>query len=448
MFGLLGIGTAYLLATLLFGPRVALVAAGFLAISPWHLQFSRIAFEAISLPPVLMLGAYALHRGLKDGRFLAAGAALFSLSTYCYPTAKVFAPLFLLGFGFLHADSLRRRPKAVACAILAAGLVASPNLFLVATNTQQERARQLLIFSANLENERAVRFLNDRDSGSSMASEILGHRVLLVPFVFAYNYLSYFLPDYLFLSGDPNLRHIPRGMGMCFWFYGPLLLAGLGVLLRSAREPSSRLILCWLALYPISASLTIESPHAIRTINVIPVLEIIAGLGLLRLVELARPAFASRSNTSRAALILTSAVIIAVPCEVVRYLIRYHREYPVYSGEAWSVGYREAFGRMEAEKGTYDTFYLSRRIDNGFLFACFLTPVDARELQRPGDLNERLRPYRYRIAWSDSEVRLTPRDAWLMTAQERAAHPDLRVLAQFPFPDGRPHLYLVVLPGS
>jgi len=58
LIGILTVWVLYILVKVWFNRRVALLSALFLAISPWHIQFSRWSVRAIMLPLFFCLGLY------------------------------------------------------------------------------------------------------------------------------------------------------------------------------------------------------------------------------------------------------------------------------------------------------------------------------------------------------------------------------------------------------
>ncbi|MGB3715477.1 MAG: glycosyltransferase family 39 protein [Candidatus Promineifilaceae bacterium] len=92
----------YLLASLLFGRRVALLAALTLAVSFWSLMYSRIGIRHISLPLFMLSSFYSFWRGLKksptvtvDKEITATENLLTRTSTIWFALAGLF-----LGIGF------------------------------------------------------------------------------------------------------------------------------------------------------------------------------------------------------------------------------------------------------------------------------------------------------------------------------------------------------------
>ncbi len=99
--GILGVIALYLLGQEMFSWEIGALSSFLMAISFWHVNFSRIAFRAILAP---MLATYALYffwkgiRGKHLANFLFSGVCL-GLGFYTYISFRV-APLFI-GLGFL-----------------------------------------------------------------------------------------------------------------------------------------------------------------------------------------------------------------------------------------------------------------------------------------------------------------------------------------------------------
>jgi len=66
--GALTLPPLYLLMRRMFGPWAAAIATFFFAVSPWHIHFSRIAWNEIQVPLFCAFGLYFLYRGIESGR--------------------------------------------------------------------------------------------------------------------------------------------------------------------------------------------------------------------------------------------------------------------------------------------------------------------------------------------------------------------------------------------
>ncbi len=98
--GLLTVAATYWLGReMLADRRQALLAAALLAVSFWHVLFSRLGFRAITEPLLQALALAALFRGLRraDRRWLIAAGVLLGLSAYTYLAARLFPVLLIFG---------------------------------------------------------------------------------------------------------------------------------------------------------------------------------------------------------------------------------------------------------------------------------------------------------------------------------------------------------------
>ncbi len=97
--GLLTVAATYWAGCeLLRDRRVALLAATILAVSFWHVLFSRLGFRAISQPLLQALMVAMLLRGLRreDWRWLAGAGVMLGLAAYTYLAVRLFPVLLLL----------------------------------------------------------------------------------------------------------------------------------------------------------------------------------------------------------------------------------------------------------------------------------------------------------------------------------------------------------------
>ncbi len=148
----------YFMARPLFGTRVALVAAGLLAVSAWHLFVSRIAFAAALSPPLTLLALGLLVRALQPGPPISrsaqaalAGCAV-GLALYAYHPSRL-TPLVagLAALLILGRDRQAWRAAAPRLALLAitVALVAWPliNYALAQPEQYYRRLGQTSIFN-------------------------------------------------------------------------------------------------------------------------------------------------------------------------------------------------------------------------------------------------------------------------------------------------------------
>lgn len=402
---LFGTGTIiglFFLGRAVIGPWAGIWAAALLAICPWHLHFSRIAFELISFPFLFVIGLVFLIRFTQGRRTLPLAFFFLGGCLYAYAVAKLFVPLFLIGFGLLYLPTVWRRWRE--------WLIAVPVLLLtVAPVVQFDLAHQR--GSRYFENTSILR--------ADAPPEELARQ-------FGKNYAEFFSPDFLLERGDRIVRHAVRGHGELYRFFVPLLALG-GVVLLFRRDRAGLLILWWLALYPAGASLMNEIPSASRGFIGAAAFCLVAGVGIAAALRVLgwighwRPLALALQLAGVAAL-----GWVAHP-EVSRYLHLYFVEYPKYSAPTYGgfqYGYREAVQYMESQRANYDLLMMTAtEVNQPYIFALFYARMDPREFRRtlyPGYLI--LDPAEYRRYSVDQRVLYAMRESDLTYFSDYDVH--------------------------
>lgn len=271
--GLLTVATTYWLGRMLLADRrVALLAAGLLAVSFWHVLLSRLGFRAISQPLLQAVTIGALFAGLRQGKqrrswlwLLLAGLTL-GLTAYTYLAARFF-PIALL-FGLLPlligSEAVRLRVRQLAL-VLFAGLVVLAPL--------------------------ALYFINQPDAFWVRAGQVLPEGSRLTSLLEGYlESLSAF-----FLDGDPYWRFNIPGQPLFYPLWGLLLVAGwLKFALRWFKQEedwrrSASLLLALLPLVmllPEALAVGEIVPSNLRAAGLLPFIFFAPAVGFLLLLRL------------------------------------------------------------------------------------------------------------------------------------------------------------------
>jgi 4-amino-4-deoxy-L-arabinose transferase-like glycosyltransferase len=358
LWGVLTVIGVGLLGRIAFGTVGGLIAALLLAVVPWHVHFSRIAFELITFPAVFVLAFAALAAGARGRpRWLLAAGPLFALCLYTYGPAKLFVPFFLLGALLIYGRRLWAVRGTVVMAVVLMVLTAMP----VAVFDYMHRDRSNQYFSRTTT-------LN--------AAQTVEENVRRV----ADQYQRFFSRAFLFENGDPLTRHAVRGFGELYWTFLPLL--GLGVLwcLWPGRG-EGKLFLWWMILYPVAPALMNEAPSASRGFIGVAGFCMVAAAGATLVLDLLRrllpwPAVARVVQAAAVA-----GLLVALLSEGRRYWETYSTTYALQAADDFQYGYREAINFMEERRGQYDLLLLTaNRVNMPQIFAAFYNA------ERPGGI--------------------------------------------------------------
>ncbi|MFQ5400527.1 MAG: ArnT family glycosyltransferase [Anaerolineae bacterium] len=264
--GLLTIAATYWLGwELLADRRIALIAAALLAVSFWHLLFSRLGFRAITQPLLQAFTVAALFRGLRRqqwGWFIVGGVFL-GAAAYTYLAVRLF-PILLLVAALPLLFSQRPYRRQLALFGIVALIVLAPLLSYFASHPEAFWVRITQVAP-----------VNDTDALGLPASYLKS--------------LGMF-----FVAGDPYWRFNLPERPLFDWFWGGLLMGGwLVCALRWRRLPSARqraaallLILTpFFMILPTALAAGEIVPSNLRAVGLLPFIFYLPAIGLVTLLD-------------------------------------------------------------------------------------------------------------------------------------------------------------------
>lgn len=346
-----------------------------LAISPWHIQFSRIAFEAQIGLSLNLLSLLFFFKGLKQPKVLLLSAFFAGLSIYVYQSEKVYIPLLMLLLSCVFFKDLIKLPRKWIIGAFTVGFVIIlPMLVYIISNPNSlNRAKGVSVFSDSTRFLESTREKTDRDmkSGNYMGLILDNRRVEYVK-AFASGYLSHFEPNWLFYRGD-GLRHQPPYMGLLYIFEIPLILVGMYVLIFSQIKRKYKLfIFGYILIAPIPASVTFDIPHAVRAINLLPAPQLLSSIGLLYLLlQIAKLKIVLR-------IILYGFIFGFITFNITYYFHQYFIQMNYFYSKAWQYGWEEAVLYTQEESKKFDKVVVTNvsPLDQSYMFFLFYTKYD------------------------------------------------------------------------
>ncbi|HLD11283.1 MAG TPA: hypothetical protein VJB91_00015, partial [Patescibacteria group bacterium] len=352
LFGALGVIPTYVITFLLFKNQlVSSLASFFLAISPWHIQFSRGAFEANVALTFFLVGISCLLFIGKNGQrryFLAFFAGMsFVASVYTYNGFLLFLPLASILFTAFFLRVRKIPVRVFLIFFLVFWIFSLPLLIQSVQARGGPRFAQVGIVK---------RVVWEKEVASY--PPILQRREVIVPILFLKNYLSHFSPEFLVMTGDINLRHGTGKFGVLFLWEGVFALIGLLSLWK--KRELFYLFIPWIVLFPVAASLTKESPHALRSIMLLPVPQIFAAWGIQSVDRLI--------SWKKFASILLGILIGGT---FLLFLYEYFVNYPISSSRHWQYGYKDLVTTYANKKESIDKMIVTTEYAQPYIFFLF-----------------------------------------------------------------------------
>lgn len=294
----LGVATIFLtfaLVRLVFkdhpsGTKIALISALLLSLSPWHILHSRAAMLVIIGLFFLESGIYLFLKSLEKKIYLVISAAFFSLSVYSYYGLRLIVPLLVIFLFFLYKKQIVQMKKELILSTVVTFILIIP--FLRASIIQQDvllgRARTISIFyDQGIALWRKELITQEEFNTNTKLISFFHNKPYLYLKNIIQRYLSHLELKYLFFEGDKAPPFKLPSMGILYIQEAILLLVGLFTLF-SHRDKDKSLIIAWLLLGILPASLTFITPSSNRTFNSIVPMMIISGLGIWSICRIKR----------------------------------------------------------------------------------------------------------------------------------------------------------------
>jgi 4-amino-4-deoxy-L-arabinose transferase-like glycosyltransferase len=354
---------------------IAFLSSFLLAISPWHLQFSRTGFEANVALTTSLAGFYFFFRSFLNQKYFPFAFFFFTLSFYLYRSIFIFLPIFLIGLLIFFRQELfssERRIKTTMTLIVFIICIA-PITYAVFVGPGRVRADQVSVFrhsqEALLEN-----LQKQQQEGNTFISRVLYNRRITYARITIQNYLSHFSPAFLFFSGDGNGRHTVKNMGVLYRWEMPFLLLGFFLILRE-KSKLRLILLLWIFAAPLAASLSTPSPHALRALNMLPIPQILTASGIIFV-------FFKLQRIYRIAFFFIMTLVVSISFN--EYWKEYNYHNTVTASADWADGYKQLVSEVQKREKNYDRVLISGYYWQPYIYFLFYTRYDPYLFQQSG----------------------------------------------------------------
>lgn len=345
--GTLLILIAYLLAREIFpkNKKYPYVVALLVAISPWSIQLSRAAFEANLGALFSAAGTLFFIRSSKNSKLYLASTTFFVLAMYSFNGTRYFLPFWITALVIWQFFSFRPAVvmiKYLIISFVVGAILVIPLVKFGLTDSGRLRFNEVNIFSDPEPVLKANRLQSENNN--SLFSKIIYNRRVFHTQNFLKHYADHYSFNYLFITGDINPRFSSQSMGQLYLIEILLIPLGAIYIFKKSRK-YFYLIILWIILAPIPAGIARETPHALRTLHILPSFMLLSGAGILFILTIV-----NKKTFKRILLILTlGAYIFQFGFFYYNYLFTYPTKY----GDAWQDGYRQLAEELFKVKDKY-----------------------------------------------------------------------------------------------
>lgn len=366
---LLGIASVYLVflfvKTVSNNNWLALISALILALTPWHIHYSRAAFEVVPLIFLLLLGTYLFIK-----RKYYASLIPFVLTFYTYSTANLFTPFLVLGLLLIYRPELNLKHNWIR--LIVPTLLVLPMVYNILFGQAAGRFGLISVTNDSKIIDQLIIKRTDPWVKSSLLETFFHNKYFAYATAIGQNYLTALSPQFLFLKGDQYFRHSLSNQGELLWICLPFYLYGLFISVKNISEKHNKLLLLWLLLSPIPSSLTQGGgDHATRLFLMLPPLIILTATGFHDALQKIK---------------LKGLVLIICIGGLVFSFANYWHEYSAHyryeSANLWQYGYESIFTQLKTVQGTGKNIYINNTFQPSLLRFAFYTQYPPSRFQK------------------------------------------------------------------
>lgn len=446
---LLGVATVlilYLLVKELFKDEtLALVSSLFLAISPWHIHFSRGGWEVNVATFFMITGVWLFIKSFKKPKLLILSALFFVFSLYTYHAARLVAPLLVIGLVIIYRKKVFGNIKGVIVAGFVGLVMLIPLLIDFTGPAVTSRVAGVGLFADPGPLARINELRGEHADFQSLPAKIFHNKAVNYSLAFTDNLTRHSWGEFLFVSGDEIQRNKVPETGLMYLFDIVFVIAGFVFI---ARKPKGWLpILLWLVISPFAAALTFQSPHALRAQSMVIPLVIISAYGLISLSKWLHKIVHKK-------LVLNSIFVLfllIISWQFARYLHMYWvhmaKEYP-YSSQ---YGLKELASYIKEEENKYNEVIITTRYDQPYILLLFYLNYPPQQFQENHILSgrdiygfstvENFDKYYFRPIDYDQEIPNSPNSMIVGTREDIPEHAN--IVKTIYFPNGEPVFEIV-----
>lgn len=372
--------------------KLAYTSSLLLSISPWHIQFSRGAWEINVALAITLVGIYFFLKSFTQIKYLKFSAIAFATTLLIYQGAKLSTAIVVLCLFLSFYKDIIEVFKTDKCevikSIIFGLLISTPIVFSIFTGAAG-RLEVFSVFSYPRPSDYLQTFLDEGNEKIGSVSYYLFHPEALN---FARGvmgrWFNHFSGRFLFFEGDwSNLRHTPPNHGTLLLLDLFLLPLGFVGLLKQKNKKMSTFVLLWLVLAPLPAAMSRDAVQAVRAYNMLVPLMILSAFGIQLLIE--------RVDKIKLQLIkyLSFGTLLTMfVTSLVYYLDSYFVHLPYHNAKYWEYGMKEIVQTVAPIRYNYSQVIIQQSYAQPYIYFLFYEKYDPKKYQGQAKLTNYLGP--------------------------------------------------------
>lgn len=348
-------------------PIIAIFMA---AINPWHVFFSRGAWEVNLSLTLTLAGIYFFQKARDKIENLYASAVFFSLTLLTYQGAKLSTLIVLAVLLFVYFKDIKEwmvaERKVVLKALLLGFLISFPVL-LSLFQGKTGRLRVFSVFSYPRKEGYLKAFLDEGGEKVGSISYYLFHSesVNFLRGIIG-RWFNHYSDRFLFFEGDwQDAMHNPPNQGMMIIAQILFITAGIASLIKR-KGKIALFVFIWSLLGPLPAVLSRNQVHAVRAYNFLVPLVLMASAGCVFLIE---NVLRLKKVLIKKFLLVSMGVVYML--SFFYFLDSYFVHLPKHTTEDLYWGYKQIVETVKPIQKNYEKITIEQSFDQPYIYFLF-----------------------------------------------------------------------------
>lgn len=388
LLGVTDILLIYLLVLRLFKNRtLALISSLFLAISPWHLHFSRSAYDFNYAFFFYLLGIVIFLYETSKNKLSLFSTFFFLLAVFSYRGMNIILiPLYIILLWYRYDFFKANREKFVF--FLTGLLVIIFSLLLLSLKYGNAYTAEGQALFTNPKIQEYVDSQSRDAKGPLFLKRLFLNKPTQILDNFRENYIRSYSPEFLFLNTEPSQIYSIWSRGRIYFIDSLFIVLGIAfILMKKKREGFFVLGLLLISALPGGIG---GQPFSARNFFMASILPILSGGGVLFLCNL--------KTFEKYKKVLVIFIVLIYTYALASYLFDYYLRYPKIGGEAWGESFKTLSSKIIKNENKYQKIMVGPTTHGDFIQFAFYAKLKASEVQDIWEKSPKLHggPFNYK----------------------------------------------------
>lgn len=362
-----------------------------LALSPWHINFSRQLFESNGAVFWCMVGIYFMLRSKRGYSYIFWSGIGFVVALYFYYSVRLVIPFIVLYYAISQRHEIYKHWRfTVFSAIICIGIFIPMGKEMLSKGGMERISIVSVVNDPNYIRKRD-QFVQKLGTSPSFFTKIIYNRRIALLQTIVENYTKNISYRNLFQTGTGT--------------YGTLypieiILVPIGLVALFLLPKFTRfIILIWLGTSFLPGAFSVNQPNTLRTLIAAPVFSILSGLGLWYGLK--------RSGEWKLGTILYIGILgISICISFPKFYNAYFYENPSKNALAFGDGYKQMINYVRANESAYDTIVISGYYWRPYIFMLYWGNINPMSYQKSGNRDKYSKYIFTSAPWDSNGVKM------------------------------------------